>query len=1021
MRGLLKTARANFSISDRPQRNRHSKRIRTKPLPNRQNFSLEPLESRLLLSVDLVGGTPIPTWTDQGPAPITNTSQTPVPPDNRVAGAVQTIAVDPNTPNSLWIGTTNGRLADDERGSEQSWSGHLDAFDGSIAKFAIGAVAIDPTDASGNTVWAGTGAFSNGFEGGNAIGIWRTTNAGATWQLVGTEMAGFRVKEVLPTTQILGTGQLVLAATTDGGGLFRSVNGGATFARDTNLPAGSVSSLIVDPNSATTFFAAIPGQGVFISTDGAGAIWTPVNTGLTPAGSTTIELTAHGAGGTVLYVGVASGSTLNGVFTSNNNGTNWTPLAAAPLGFDAAGFNEPFSIVADPVANNVVYLGSELGTGLFRYNPAGAGSWVQINGVTNGINNAAGGTSPHADSHDMVFRDNTTLIDGDDGGIYYLSTPTNALTTGWRTFVGDLGAVEFFSTAYDTTANVIFGGAQDNGSSVQSGTNSTVWTSFFGGDGQAQAYDAGANVRYALSNNFAFFLHNGTSLLLGLNGTDTAITGATNAGPIVITSNNHGLATGNGVFIRNVGGNTAANGIFVITVIDNNNFSLNNSTGNGGYTAGTGTWRQIGLNANDLAFAVSGQFNNFIPVETNPFAANALLFGRAGVYESSNQGDVITDLTAAGNLPGFAGFARSMEYGGMRAGVAQPNVAYVGTTAGQLYVRGESGAAFTLLSGAGTGQLPLGQSIVDIVADPQDWRRVYVIRGTQVWTSNNVTDLVNNPFNDITGNLAGNPGDLTTQLRSITLFDDTPAVAGDAVPLVGGLGGAFRRLGATWTEYGASLPNVVVEDLNYIAGNDLLLAGTYGRGAWTLANVSTTIEVAGVVQITGDDDFAGEDDIIKIVLDSSNSTLLDIFLNNNTTTPTATFQLSNIQQINVDSLGGQGHVDRRQQQRADQGAARHPLRRRHRHSDQLQLLQTGGADSASDTYSVGPVHWVGHEHDRRRRERPGRRRCSSRISRRCSTWCRPRCSRSTPRRPTMRSTIRSARLLTQWSGDHRRA
>ena len=60
----------------------------------------------------------------------------------------------------------------------------------------------------------------------------------------------------------------------------------------------------------------------------------------------------------------------------------------------------------------------------------------------------------------------------------------------------------------------------------------------------------------------------------------------------------------------------------------------------------------------DMQFTVSGQFNAFLPLETNPFAANALLFGRSGVYESSNQGDVITDLRAVGDLPGFAGFAR---------------------------------------------------------------------------------------------------------------------------------------------------------------------------------------------------------------------------------------------------------------------------------------------------------------------------------------------------------------------------
>ncbi len=43
---------------------------------------------------------------------------------------------------------------------------------------------------------------------------------------------------------------------------------------------------------------------------------------------------------------------------------------------------------------------------------------------------------------------------------------------------------------------------------------------------------------------------------------------ATNAGPIVITSPDHGLTSGQRVRISNVNGNTAANGVFKITVVE---------------------------------------------------------------------------------------------------------------------------------------------------------------------------------------------------------------------------------------------------------------------------------------------------------------------------------------------------------------------------------------------------------------------------------------------------------------------
>ncbi len=73
-----------------------------------------------------------------------------------------------------------------------------------------------------------------------------------------------------------------------------------------------------------------------------------------------------------------------------------------------------------------------------------------------------------------------------------------------------------------------------------------------------------------------------------------SITGATNASPIVITSANHGLTTGQRVTITGVGGNTNANGTWTITVIDANTFSLNGSTGNSAYTSG-GTWNTTGV------------------------------------------------------------------------------------------------------------------------------------------------------------------------------------------------------------------------------------------------------------------------------------------------------------------------------------------------------------------------------------------------------------------------------------------
>ena len=82
-------------------------------------------------------------------------------------------------------------------------------------------------------------------------------------------------------------------------------------------------------------------------------------------------------------------------------------------------------------------------------------------------------------------------------------------------------------------------------------------------------------------------------------GTSLNITGASSTTPIVITvSSTATLQTGDVVTIASVGGNTAANGTFDVTVINGTTFSLNGSTWvSGAYTSGgTATWGGVYFN-----------------------------------------------------------------------------------------------------------------------------------------------------------------------------------------------------------------------------------------------------------------------------------------------------------------------------------------------------------------------------------------------------------------------------------------
>lgn len=78
--------------------------------------------------------------------------------------------------------------------------------------------------------------------------------------------------------------------------------------------------------------------------------------------------------------------------------------------------------------------------------------------------------------------------------------------------------------------------------------------------------------------------------------TTNGVGAATNASPIVITSNSHGLSNGDTVWIEGVLGNTAANGVWTVAGQTTNTFQLSGSTGSGTYTSG-GTISKQGKSA----------------------------------------------------------------------------------------------------------------------------------------------------------------------------------------------------------------------------------------------------------------------------------------------------------------------------------------------------------------------------------------------------------------------------------------
>jgi hypothetical protein len=83
------------------------------------------------------------------------------------------------------------------------------------------------------------------------------------------------------------------------------------------------------------------------------------------------------------------------------------------------------------------------------------------------------------------------------------------------------------------------------------------------------------------------------TLLYALYQNRGVVVSASNAQPIhIVTSAAHNLTTGDTIVVKNVAGNTAANGTWIVTVIDSTTLTLDGSQGTGNYTSG-GSFEQL--------------------------------------------------------------------------------------------------------------------------------------------------------------------------------------------------------------------------------------------------------------------------------------------------------------------------------------------------------------------------------------------------------------------------------------------
>jgi cysteine-rich repeat protein len=222
------------------------------------------------------------------------------------AGQVNALAIDPDTPTTLYAGTECSGVLKSLDGGD-SWSATSTAMPHTYVR----ALAINP--ATPTTLYAGT------------FGVFRSTDGGSSWQatdLTGSSVSALAIDPTTPSTLYAGTWW---------DGLFRSVNGGSSW-QATGLTNPYVRALAIDPTTPTTLYAGTYDGGVFRSTNG-GSSWSAVNTGLTNAAVLALAINP-----TTLYAGTYQ----EGVFQSTNGGNSWqaTGLGDVICGDGLAGCGE---------------------------------------------------------------------------------------------------------------------------------------------------------------------------------------------------------------------------------------------------------------------------------------------------------------------------------------------------------------------------------------------------------------------------------------------------------------------------------------------------------------------------------------------------------------------------------------------------------------------------------------------------------------------------------------------------------
>lgn len=267
-------------------------------------------------------------------------------------------------------------------------------------------------------------------------GVWKTTDAGATWSPLFDHEATASIGAiaVAPSDHniiYVGSGEAALRGNiTYGNGVYKSIDGGKTWTNIGLKDTRQIGALIVDPHNADIVLVAAvghafgpnPERGVFRTTDG-GKSWTKVLFKNDVTGAIDVTFDPHNAN--IVYAAMwqawrqpwnfSSGGPGSGLYRSNDGGVTWKELKGNGLPSGILGRIDVSVSGADP--NRVFAMIEAKDGGLYRSDDAGD-HWKRINEDGRLRQRAWYFSKIYADpkSANTIYALNTGMLRSIDGG-----------------------------------------------------------------------------------------------------------------------------------------------------------------------------------------------------------------------------------------------------------------------------------------------------------------------------------------------------------------------------------------------------------------------------------------------------------------------------------------------------------------------------------------------------------------------------------------------------------------------------